>query len=892
MIKIYPLLLKTKFNYKNYIVVFLTLFIGLLSTNNVNAQNNSFKFNGISDYIQLPIVLTGDYTKELWIKADAITGNPQNLLTGQSTAIYLDADGKIGGGNLIELLDPTPVVPGQWYHIALTFNVTSGALNLYKDGILVSTGVNTNGLYEPYLQIAAYGGSFNFAGNIDEVRIWNIERTAGQIVADMNCEVSHRSPGLLAYYNFNKGIANGNNTALTSLKDVADKCIPLNGIFNNVTLNGTTSNFVSDVPASFTGACVAEPIIRLAGVSALCIDNGDVTPSTSDGTDFGIAVESSSTNSFVIRNNGTSSLDITSITSNLSPDFTPNFIAPVSIAPGTSYTFTITFNQSVIPGVKTGTITIYNNDNTTYSFAVAGTNAFKGQSLAFDGQFSYVQTPVAINGSYTKEAWINLAALPPTAGNIITGSTSALYIDNAGNLGGGNLTEVSDPTGSIVIGVWTHVAIVYDAVTNQITLYKNGIAVDSKASSTFTTDVAQQIGAFGSAFPFKGLIDEVRIWSVARTSTEILNSLSCRIADDADGLEAYYDFNQGVAGLTNTNENILFDKTCNKNNATLISFALTGTDANWVATGAPVILSCEGNVPNIRVTGLSNCIFIDDAPSTANGTDFGLYSAPGVDQTFTVINTGSSPLIISGVSISGTGAAGFSILSGGGASTIQPGDSIKIKVRFIHTINETITATLTITNNDPNEGTYTIPLMGTGLAVTPVTLLSFTGQFTNKVVNLKWSTSTEINNVGFEVLRSTEVNGNWEKIGYVAASGIETGSMYKFTDLAPMEGINTYRLKQIDKDGVYKMSNIIAVNNLTKSIIVKTYPNPFVDRVNLVFNDKTLLNTKARISSVAGNRIADVMISSYNQSIDLSKFSKGIYILTLSNGQSIKLIKN
>ena len=160
--------------------------MGLLSTNNVNAQNNSFKFNGISDYIQLPIVLTGDYTKELWIKADAITGNPQNLLTGQSTAIYLDADGKIGGGNLIELLDPTPVVPGQWYHIALTFNVTSGALNLYKDGILVSTGVNTNGLYEPYLQIAAYGGSFNFAGNIDEVRIWNIERTAGQIVAAHN----------------------------------------------------------------------------------------------------------------------------------------------------------------------------------------------------------------------------------------------------------------------------------------------------------------------------------------------------------------------------------------------------------------------------------------------------------------------------------------------------------------------------------------------------------------------------------------------------------------------------------------------------------------------------------------------------------------------------------
>lgn len=891
MDQLYSTIKKTLIVNKNYVAFLLFTLISILPTKYSTAQNSSFNFDGINDYITSPVIMTGDYTKELWFKADAITGNPQNLLTGEGTAIYIDATGHLGGGNLTELLDPDPIIPGEWYHVAITFNQTNGALNLFKNGLLVDSKINATGYYEPYLQIGAYTSAYNFGGIIDEVRVWNIERTPTDIINTMNCEVSHRAPGLVAYYNFNEGTPGGDNSSLTYLRDVADNCIPLNGTFNNVALNGINSNFSSDVPASFTGPCVLEPIIRLAGVSGVCINNGDNTPSSSDGTDFGIAVESSTTNSFVIRNNGTQDLLITSIISN-SLDFTPNFTVPVSIAPGDSYTFSITLNQSAIPGVKTATITIFNDDNTSYTFDVAGTSALKGQALSFDGQFSLVQTPVSLTGSYTKEAWINLSEIPSQAGNIITGSTSALYIDNSGNLGGGNLTEVSDPTGPIITGVWTHVAIVYDAVAGTVTLYKNGLPVDSEISNAFGGDGPQQIGAFNTAFFFKGLIDEVRIWSVARNATEILSSFSCHIPDDAPGLIAYYDFNQGIANLTNTNENILIDRTCSHNDGTLINFALTGSESNWVAPGAPVALNCEGIVPNIRVTGFNNCIAINETPSSSNGTDFGLYSAPGVDHTFTIFNTGSAALNILGASISGSGAAGFTILSGGGASTVQPGDSIKIVIRFAHTVNETIGATLTITNDDFNEGTYTIPLIGTGVGVVPVSLISFTGSLGNKVVNLNWNTTAEINNAGFEILRSDETGATWDKIGFVNSSGLENGSIYKFADLAPLEGSNYYRLKIMDNDGTYKLSNIVYVNNLTKSIIVKTYPNPFTDRFTLVFNDKELLNTKAKISSITGTKISDLIVNQYNQSIDLSKYPKGIYILTLSNGQSIKLIKN
>lgn len=885
MKKIYSIPYKTFKNFKKYLLLF--LFMPLTC---VFAQNNSFNFDG-NDYIDIPVALNGDYTKELWFKADAISGEVQNLLTGTSTAIYITETGHLGGGNLVELLDPDPIVAGVWYHVAITFNQASGALNLYKNGVLVDSKINPSAFFEPQLQIAAYNSAYFFKGNIDEVRVWDVERTAGEISSSMNCEISHRTSGLIAYYNFNQGIADGNNTSLTFLNDVMDNCPQKNGTFHNVALSGNVSNFSSDIPAPFTGACVAEPIARLTSVNGDCIFNGDSSPSVSDGTDFGITVETPLTHNFNIVNRGTDNLVITSITSS-SPDFTVSSPVLAPIPQGGSLTFGVTLANNVVPGVKNATITVVTNDaqNVTYTFDVTGTYAFKGHSLAFDGTFSYVQTPVTISGSYTKEAWINPSQYPATAANIITGTNSALYIDNNGILGGGNLTELTDPSGPLPIGIWTHVAVTYDASTGVLALYKNGIPVATASSNPFSNDDAQQIGAFNAAFLFAGHIDEVRIWSVARSSAEILSSFLCNIPDDATGLVAYYNFEEGTGEEDNT-ENILTDLTCNHNDGTLIGFALTGAVSNWSSLQSPAVGSCEGLVPNIRVIGNSECISINVSPSTANGTDFGTYSSPGIDHTFTITNTGSANLEISNIVIGGSGAAGFSILSGGGAQTIAPGQSSSFVVRFAHNENEVLNATITILNNDPNEGAYIIQVTGTGVRLVPVTLVNFTGQINKGVVMLKWATSTEINTAGFEVEKSQNSATGWNKIGFIPASNSELGNNYYLSDPTPFSGTNLYRLKIIDNDGSFKYSQIVSLNNLTKATIVKTYPNPFTDKVTISFNDKQLLNSKAVLTTVSGYRLKNIDLNNYNQSIDMSALPAGIYLLKLSNNQVIKLVK-
>jgi hypothetical protein len=94
----------------------------------------------------------------------------------------------------------------------------------------------------------------------------------------------------------------------------------------------------------------------------------------------------------------------------------------------------------------------------------------------------------------------------------------------------------------------------------------------------------------------------------------------------------------------------------------------------------------------------------------------------------------------------------------------------------------------------------------------PVDLLSFTGQAYENEVMLHWVTASEINNMGFEVQRLNENFNQWEVIGFVDGHYNHNGILeYSFSDMAPEEGVNYYRLRQMDYDGAYKIYGPVAV---------------------------------------------------------------------------------
>lgn len=109
--------------------------------------------------------------------------------------------------------------------------------------------------------------------------------------------------------------------------------------------------------------------------------------------------------------------------------------------------------------------------------------------------------------------------------------------------------------------------------------------------------------------------------------------------------------------------------------------------------------------------------------------------------------------------------------------------------------------------SDISSGLYVLRLSG----ALPVTLISFTGKARDGKVDLFWSTQLETNCDFYEIQHSR--NGQWfEAIGTVPGNGTTTARHdYQSTDDHPVQGVNYYRLRQVDFNGEAHFSKIISV---------------------------------------------------------------------------------
>jgi len=98
-----------------------------------------------------------------------------------------------------------------------------------------------------------------------------------------------------------------------------------------------------------------------------------------------------------------------------------------------------------------------------------------------------------------------------------------------------------------------------------------------------------------------------------------------------------------------------------------------------------------------------------------------------------------------------------------------------------------------------------------GGTLLPVELTSFSAKKTGEVVEIKWGTASEINSKIFIVERS--IDGiNFEEILETRGAGNASESQfYQEIDFFPNEGVNYYRLKQIDYNGAYEYFRTVAI---------------------------------------------------------------------------------
>ncbi|MCK9451092.1 MAG: T9SS type A sorting domain-containing protein [Bacteroidales bacterium] len=105
-----------------------------------------------------------------------------------------------------------PIEPdSSFVHLVTTFSVSSGKIKNYVNGVLSGeTSMFPNAPISPNDNPFIIGNapwdmlSFQFYGDMDEVRVWNKALSATEINAAMHHELSGTEPNLVAYYNFNE----------------------------------------------------------------------------------------------------------------------------------------------------------------------------------------------------------------------------------------------------------------------------------------------------------------------------------------------------------------------------------------------------------------------------------------------------------------------------------------------------------------------------------------------------------------------------------------------------------------------------------------------------------------------------------------------------------------
>lgn len=180
----------------------------------------------------------------------------------------------------------------------------------------------------------------------------------------------------------------------------------------------------------------------------------------------------------------------------------------------------------------------------------------------------------------------------------------------------------------------------------------------------------------------------------------------------------------------------------------------------------------------------------------------------------------------------------------------------------------------------------------TPLSTLPVTLTSFSALLnTDNKVDLKWTTSSEINVSHFAIERST--NGkDFSDVGMVFAYGnTSQNSSYSFSDNtinSSQDGILYYRLRSVDIDGKKKYSEvrIIRLNkNAAKTISIQTYPNPVSNELRITIpagwqSRKVVYEIINNNGQVAAKTQSGS--SGQTETMNISKLSPGFYIVRVS----------
>ena len=421
--------------------------------NNAVAPNNGncdgiLAFDGNNDYVELNSIadsLAGksNMSIEMWVRSNGT--NQENFLginssVGNNVVFIRFNSSKIavydGFSNGYEITTTGNYADGVWHHVAYTKNGLKG--RLYVDGIL-------EGTHNAHFSFAStdqwsLGQEFDgatasdfYEGSIDEVRIWDVTRSAIELNVNMGTQLTGSEPGLKGYYNFNQGYGsmvidqstNGNDGMLVNMDTAVAWKNSSGGMAGTVAssitptiCSGSTYTSPANNVYTTTGAYM-DTISATGGCDSIISINLTVLPAlTGSETSTICNNESITVNGTVYDASNPSGAEIIS---NVGPHMCDS---------------TVTVNLTVLPAL-TGSVTstICNNESITVNGTVYDASNPSGTEV-----FSNVG-PNMCDSTVT----VNLTVLPA-----LTGSVTSTICNNESVTVNGTVYDVNNPSGTEV----------------------------------------------------------------------------------------------------------------------------------------------------------------------------------------------------------------------------------------------------------------------------------------------------------------------------------------------------------------------------------------------------------------------------------------------------------
>ncbi|MFK7770609.1 MAG: T9SS type A sorting domain-containing protein, partial [Saprospiraceae bacterium] len=192
-----------------------------------------------------------------------------------------------------------------------------------------------------------------------------------------------------------------------------------------------------------------------------------------------------------------------------------------------------------------------------------------------------------------------------------------------------------------------------------------------------------------------------------------------------------------------------------------------------------------------------------------------------------------------------------------------------------------------VTALDPTYTGYENLLLSQGGNILPVELTSFNGRPKVTTIDLQWVTASETNNDYFAVEKSTDGIDFKEMTEIDGRGTTNLESYYTWADESPNDGLNYYRLLQVDFNGDKSYSDMIAIAFKADRDEIQVYPNPTVRELNLNFPENWDGETSIVIYDFYGNMINSFTNSSGSLTFSVDNLPAGFYRLSAINKSKI-----